>query len=82
MRKEDLNLVKEFLDEQKIDVLNTRVFLENGRYIVTVGSIDTSKSKKGIQFKGKIFDLEYGEFSEYLKMVVENLGKAIPYAAN
>jgi hypothetical protein len=48
MRKEDLNLVKEFLDEQKIDVLNTRVFLENGRYIVTVGSIDTSKSKKGI----------------------------------
>jgi len=56
--------------------------MENGRYVVTVGSIDTSKSKKGIEFKGKIFDLQYGEFSEYLKMVVDNLEKAIPYAAN
>lgn len=48
MLKGDLKLVKEFLDQNEIDVLNTRVFMENGRYVVTVGSIDTSKSKKGI----------------------------------
>ena len=82
MKKDDLKLVKEFLDANKIDVLNTRVFLENGRYVVTVGSIDTSKSRKGIQFKGKTFDLEYGEFADYLKLTVENLQKAIPYAGN
>ena len=82
MNKADLKLVKEFLDANKIDVQNTRVFLENGRYVITVGSIDTTKSRKGIQFKGKIFDIEYGEFAEYLKLTVQNLEKAIPYAAN
>lgn len=82
MKKADLKLVKEFLDSQNIDVLNTRAFLENGRYVITVGSIDTSKSRKGIQFKNKTFDIEYGEFADYLKLTVENLEKAIPYAAN
>jgi len=82
MVKDDLKLVKEFLEANKIDILNTRAFKENDKFVITVGSIDTSKSKKNINFKGKVFDVEYGEFSEYLKLVNSNLEKAIPYAAN
>lgn len=82
MAKDDFKIVKDFLDTNKIDVLNTRVFKENGKYIITVGSIDTSKSKKNVNFKEKVFDIEYGEFSGYLQMVVDNLEKAISFAAN
>jgi len=83
MTKEDLKLVKEFLDDQKIDVLNTRAFKkDSSNFIVSVGSIDNSKSKKDIQFKGKTFSVEYGEFAEYLKEVNKYLQEALPYAAN
>ena len=50
MTKEDLALVKAFLDEQKIDVLNTRAFKEGDKYVVTVGSIKTDGTRKGIDF--------------------------------
>jgi hypothetical protein len=77
-----LKLIKEFLVAQKVDILNTRAFKESGKYIITVGSIETKNSKKNIEFKGKKFDLEYGEFSEYLKDVNANLLKAREYAKN
>jgi len=53
MTPEDLELVRDFLKEQKVDVLNTRAFkMEDGSFEVTVGSIDTSASKS-VEFKGK-----------------------------
>lgn len=53
--------------------MNTRAFKEGDKYIVTIGSIETKNSKKNIDFKGKKFDIEYGEFGEYLKDVTANL---------
>lgn len=51
MTKADLALVKGFLDEHKIDVLNTRAFKQDdGKFVITVGSIDTSASKSGVEF--------------------------------
>ena len=67
MTKQDLALVKEFLDEQKIDVLTTRAFKEDGKYVVTVGSATKNGSKSGVDFKGSKFDIRYGEFSPYLE---------------
>jgi len=56
MNKDDLKLVKEFTDANKIDLLNTRAFKKDeNNYIVTVGSIDESKSKQNVTFKGKLF---------------------------
>ena len=41
MNKDDLSLVKEFLDSKNISVLNTRAFKpQDNHFIVTIGSID------------------------------------------
>ena len=77
-----MKLIKEFLENQKVDILNTRAFKEGDKYIITVGSIETKNSKKNIEFKGKKFDIEYGEFGEYLKEVTANLQKAKEFARN
>lgn len=43
MKRNDLKLVKQFLDHENIDILNTRAFkTSQNHYIVTVGSIDKS----------------------------------------
>jgi hypothetical protein len=52
MTKEDLILIKEFLMDQKIDILTTRAFKEDGKIIITVGSISKDGSKTDIEFKG------------------------------
>lgn len=67
MVKADLDLVREFLADQKINPLNTRAFKhENGTYEITVGSIDTSE--KEVSYKDKNFLVRHGEFAEYLKL--------------
>tara|TARA_B110000285_G_C14921230_1_gene512704 strand:+ start:245 stop:802 length:558 start_codon:yes stop_codon:yes gene_type:complete len=71
--KPDLELIKEFLADQKVDILNTRAFKEGDKFIITIGSVQSNNTKRDIMFKGKKFDLEYGEFSSYLKGVVSNL---------
>lgn len=83
MTKKDLALVKEFMEHKKIDLLNTRAFKdENGKFIISVGSINTDRSEYNQIYKGKVFDIEYGEFKEYLKEVNKYLAKALKFAAN
>jgi len=70
--KKDLKLVEQFVQSKGLELLNTRAFKKEGKngapnqFTITVGSVDTSKSVKGIKFKDAIFDLEYGEFSSFL----------------
>jgi dipeptidyl-peptidase-3 len=81
MKKADLELVKAFLNEQKIDALNTRAFKKaNGSFEISVGSIDVKETE--VTFKGVNFKVKYGEFAEYLKEVNYYLEKAKTYAAN
>jgi dipeptidyl-peptidase-3 len=82
MGPEDLTLVREFCHAQELSFLNTRAFktAEND-FEVTVGSIDTEKSKS-VEFKGKNFKIVYGEFAPYLSETVKYLEKALPYVAN
>ena len=48
----DLDLVREFLADQKINPLNTRAFKrDDGSYEITVGSINTSERQA--EFKGR-----------------------------
>ena len=67
MTKEDLAKVDKFAASQNIDVLNTRAFKQGDKYILTVGSIDKTKSQTDIEFEGNKFDISYGEFNPYLK---------------
>ena len=53
----DLALVKEFLIDQKIDILNTRAFKKADRMVITVGSISSEGSKTDVEFKGQKFDI-------------------------
>ena len=82
MKKEDLQLVKEFLIDQKIDILNTRAFKKADKYVITVGSISKDGSKTGVEFKGQKFDINYGEFSPYLVECNTYLKEALKYCAN
>jgi len=82
MTEADLDLVSQFLDNQKISILNTRAFKENGKFIVTVGSVSTELTRKDIEFKGHKFDLNYGEFAPYLEECNYYLSEVLKYCAN
>jgi len=83
MTKDDLEVVKDFLKEQKIDILNTRVFKNyEGKFAITVGSISKEKTRKEVEFKGHKFDINYGEFAPYLEEVNYYLKKALNYVEN
>lgn len=57
LTKEDLKIVDKFAESQKIDILNTRAFKKDGKYILTVGSISTAQSKTDVEFEGHKFDI-------------------------
>jgi len=45
MSKADLALIQEFLAHEKIPILTTRAFKENGKIIITVGSVSKDGSR-------------------------------------
>ena len=78
--EEELNLLKEFFAEKKIDPLNTRAFKTDEGFEVTVGSIDESST--AYEFKGKKITVIYGEYKPMLEELTYWLEKALPYCAN
>lgn len=82
LTKEDLDLVGAFCDDQKVSLLNTRTFKENGKFIITVGSVSKDLTRRDIEFKGQKFDIEYGEFAGYLEEVNFYMSEALKYAGN
>lgn len=79
---EDLAVVKEFLVDQKLFIENTRAFKEGEKLIVTVGSINADRSQQDIDFKGRKFDLVFGEFAPYMKECNLYLKEAVKYCSN
>jgi len=57
MTKEDLGRIKRFLASRDIDLLNTRAFKYGDKIVITIGSIDTYRCKKNMEFEGQMFDL-------------------------
>ena len=81
MTKADLALLKEFCDSEKLDLLNTRTFKQDdGRFVVTVGSIDVKKTS--YVFKDHKFEINYGEFAPYLVECNHYLTQCLKYCAN
>jgi dipeptidyl-peptidase-3 len=90
MNKDDLKKVSDFLlqynkdanGKVEVNVLNTRAFKSaDGTYIITVGSVDTSKTKRGVEFQGNKFDVVYGEFQAYVKECSDYMKEVLKYAA-
>jgi len=63
--------------------LNTRAYKKaDGTFVVTVGSVDTSKTEKGIEYSGNKFDVIFGEFAPYVKECNDYMKEALKYSAN
>lgn len=91
MKRSDLQLVNQFTDSQNISQLNTRAFKvqefdaikgQKAHYIISIGSIDASKTKRNILFKNSLFDLVYGDFADFLEQTNDELSKVLKYVAN
>ena len=81
MTTADLKAVNDVLKEQNIDILNTRAFkTADKEYLITVGSISKEGSKSVVR-GGKKFNIEYGEFADFLIDMNKSLQRARSYAA-
>ena len=87
MTQADLNLTQEFLLSPEavakgLDILNTRTFKKDeNQFLLTVGSISTEQNCT-MEFQGKTFEVQFGEFASYLAEMNSYLQKALPYVAN
>ena len=87
MTQADLNLTQEFLLSPEavakgLDILNTRTFKKGeDQFLLTVGSISTEQNCT-MEFQGKTFEVQFGEFASYLSEMNSYLQKALPYVAN
>lgn len=84
LQKDDLKNVTDFITQrQGLDVLNTRAFKKaDGTYVITVGSVETDKTERGIEYQGHKFDVIFGEFAPYVKECHDYLQEVLKYAAN
>lgn len=92
--KEDANIVDEYLKAKKLELWNARTFktVENGenvydiRFASCLTGTDNGEACSVVRseenFNGHVFKLTRGDYSEILKLIVENLDKAKGYAAN
>ncbi|KAJ3053506.1 hypothetical protein HK097_004145 [Rhizophlyctis rosea] len=82
--KQDVALVQSFLEKNNISPLNTRLFKSDsdGSYEVKIASAQISQPPKEYSWEGHKIVVTYGDFSEDMKSVAENLKKAGEFAAN
>jgi dipeptidyl-peptidase-3 len=83
--KEDAMFISKFLQEKNISGINTRVFkTQNGdktEFEVRIASART-KENGVYPYEGTTIRVITGDFADALKIVAQNLEKAIPFAAN
>jgi len=83
IRTADIQLVNDFLTEQKLNPYNQRLFKVNEKHFtVCVASASTKRESETHAFRDCVIDVEYGDFSEPLTKVVHHLREARKFAAN
>jgi dipeptidyl-peptidase-3 len=85
--KEDVEFVQEFMKEKNINAYNTTLFKEEQanemiEYTLKIASITPDIKKYVYIFKNKTINVEYGNFSDKLQRVHQNLSEALKYVAN
>ena len=74
-------MVDDFLKIHNLEALNTRVVrLQDKHYQVLVASVNVSQ--QAYYYLDNRIDVVYGDFSPFLRRVVQNLQKCIQHAAN
>lgn len=87
MTADDLALTKEFLQSPEaiakgLDILNTRTFKKGeNNFLLTIGSV-SNEGNCSMEFKGKNFEVQFGEFARYLAEMNTYLERALQYVAN
>ncbi|KAI9489456.1 dipeptidyl peptidase-like protein III [Zychaea mexicana] len=82
MTKADIRLVQDFLEEHKIEPLNTRIFKTNEGYKVVTASGNVADSRKYALSNGKELEISFGDFQKEMQKVSENIRQAAAYSAN
>lgn len=91
MKKSDLQLVSQFAESRNLSLLNTRAFKvqefdaitgQKAHFIISVGSVDSNLTQRNVTFKNAVFDLEYGDFAEFLGEANNELAKVLKWVAN
>eukprot|EP01107_Rhizomastix_libera_P002715 TRINITY_DN14675_c0_g1_i2.p1 TRINITY_DN14675_c0_g1~~TRINITY_DN14675_c0_g1_i2.p1 ORF type:complete len:700 (-),score=187.78 TRINITY_DN14675_c0_g1_i2:87-1973(-) len=82
IKRSEIDLVQQFMESIKMDSFNTRIFkTSESCFELKVASIQTREPEVH-SFKGIKITIVYGDFSEQLRGLVENLKKALPYTEN
>lgn len=80
---EDIILVQAFLEKEKIDPLNTRLFKHDGQYQLVVAAAEEQIPTKTYTLEnGSAIQVSYTDFQESMKKVAQAIHDAIPFTAN
>lgn len=81
---DDIKLVQEFLEKERIDPLNTRLFKdENGDFKLVVAAAEEEfEEKSHVLDNGSKITISFTDFQQPLKKVAQAIHDAISYTAN
>ncbi|KAI7847765.1 peptidase family M49-domain-containing protein [Circinella umbellata] len=82
MKKADIRLVQEFLEQQNIEALNTRVFKTKEGYKLVTASSAIAEPRKFTLSNGKKLEVTFGDFQEEMTKIAHNIRQAAAYSAN
>ncbi|KAI8976276.1 dipeptidyl peptidase III [Pilobolus umbonatus] len=79
--KHDIQLVQTFLEKNKIDPLNTRLFKHPQGYELKVASAEASHRTLMME-NGQSLIITYGDFQPCMKKITQAMEDALPFVAN
>jgi dipeptidyl-peptidase-3 len=84
MTKDDIKLVQQFLEKEKISPLNTRLFKEeSGNFKLLVAAAEEKVDAKTYSLEnGSSIEVRYNDFAPYMKKIAQAIRDATPFTAN
>ncbi|KAF0973055.1 hypothetical protein FDP41_008719 [Naegleria fowleri] len=80
--EQEAELVKTFMEQQQIHIEHTRLFKTGDKKFELKTASATVKELTTHTFQDLTITITYGDFSKQLANIRDNLGKALPFAAN
>lgn len=84
IQNEDIKIVQDFLEKEKIDPLNTRLFKdENGDFTLHIAAAEQASASNIYDLpNGKKIQVSYDDFQPYMSKIAQAIHDALPYTAN
>ena len=82
--KKDIELVQAFLEKEKINPLNTRLFKDDGNnFKLVVAAAEEEIASKSYDLEnGSTIQVSYNDFKQEMTKIAQAINDAIPYTAN